>query len=123
VLERFEQVAGRLAGLLPVAVLVGVAGAGLFLWAAATGTRSGDGASDDGLLILGLIAALWGALLFALITGFREVPAQVDTALPWFRRMRARLRRAAYLLMAWVMLGAAGVAVMMTYRLAMLWMG
>jgi hypothetical protein len=120
-LKRFQQVASRLGRLLPVAVLVGIAGAILFLWAA-MGTSTEDGARDDGFLILGLIATLWGALLFALITGFREVPAPVDTTLPWFRRTRARLRRGVYLLMAWVMLGAAGIAVMMTYRLAMLWM-
>lgn len=115
-LERLQSVANWLRPLLPVAVLLGTAGALLFLWAAVAG-----GTQDDGLLIFGLIATLWGALLFALITGFRHIPPTVDPALPWFRRMRAHLARGAYVLMAWAMLAAAAMAVMMTGRLLTLW--
>jgi len=118
-LERLQKLAGWLRPLLPVAVLVGIAGAALFLWAAAGGGATG--ANDDGLLILGLIATLWGALLYALITGFRHVPHDVDPNLPWFRRMRAHLVRGAYVVMAWAMLAAAAMAVMMTSRLVTLW--
>jgi hypothetical protein len=120
VLERLQQIARWLCPLLPVAVLIVIGGMALFLWAAAGGVPV-TAADDDGPLILGLIASLWGALLFALITGFRDVPPPIDPALSWFRRLKAHLTRGAYLLMAWAMPAAAIMAVMVTYRLVVLW--
>jgi hypothetical protein len=114
-LERLQRTARLLRPVLPLAVLLGVAGAIVFLWAAAGGDRG------DGALILGLVATLWGALLFALITGFRQVPPPTDPRLPLGARLRSRVARGAYAIMAWAMLGAAVISVIMTYRLMMLW--
>lgn len=118
-LEKLQKTAHWLRPVLPVSVLLGIAGVALFLWSAA----AGGGRQDDGALILGLIATLWGALLFALITGFRQVPPPVSDRQPMLSRVRTRLARGAYVLMAWAMLGATAVSLLMTYRLLMLWLG
>jgi hypothetical protein len=118
-LEKLQRAAHWLRPVLPVAVAVGVAGVILFLWAAA----GGGGGQDDGALILGLIATLWGALLFALITGFRQIPPPASDRQRLMLRLRTGLARGAYVIMAWAMLGAAAISLLMTYRLLMLWLG
>jgi hypothetical protein len=118
-LERLQIAARWLRPVLPLAVVVGLAGVVLFLWSAA----AGGGGQEDGRLILGLLATLWGALLFTLITGFRQVPAQADPQQRLAQRLKTRLARACYVVMAWLMLGAAAISVLMTYRLLALWLG
>jgi cbb3-type cytochrome oxidase maturation protein len=117
-LERLQKAAEWLRPLLPVAVVLGIAGVIVFLWAAAAG-----GGQDDGALILGLVATLWGALLFALITGFRQIPPPASNQQSLVLRIKAQLTRGAYVVMAWAMAGAAALSLLMTYRLLMLWLG
>jgi hypothetical protein len=116
-LERLQRAAGWLRPALPVAVLGGLAGVALFLWSAV----AGGGGQHDGWMILGLIAALWGALLFALITAFRQLPAPADPQQGFVQRLKARVGRALYVAVAWLMLTAAAVSLLMTYRLLSLW--
>lgn len=105
--------------MLPVAVAAGLAGVALFFWSAV----ARDGGQDDGPLILGLIVALWGALLFALITGFHHVPAPVDPQQRLVQRLKTRLTRGCYVVMGWLMLCAGAISALMTYRLLALWLG
>ena len=109
-LEKLQKVSGLLRPLTPLAVLLGLAGLGLFAWSAVTS----DG---DGYLIPGLLAALWGAWLFTLITGFRSVPPPAGGQERFAARFRTRLARAGYGLLAWIVVGAGLAALFMTYRL------
>jgi hypothetical protein len=118
-LERLQTVALMLRPVLPLAVVLGVGGAAVFLWAA---TRTGP-TQGDALLIPGALAILWGAVLFAFITGFRNVPAPPRPVQPLWARTRARLTRGFHTLIAWIMLGATAVALFVSFRLLSLWLG
>lgn len=118
-LERLQRIAVRIRPLLPLSVVLGLAGVAVFLWSAATG---GAG-EEDGFLIPGLLATLWGAILFVLITGFRNVPPPAGPQHSFGIRLRIRLARASYHLMAWFIVGASLAALIMSYRLLMLWLG
>jgi len=117
-LERLQHVARILHPLLPLAILLGVSGAAVFLWAA---TRTGP-TQDDSLLIPGALAAVWGGMLLAFITGFRRVPAKPDPAQSLWVRGRAGFTRGLHTLLAWLMLGAAGGALLVSLRLLVLWL-
>jgi hypothetical protein len=117
-LERLQITARWARPALPVSVVVSLAGVTLFLWSA----TAGGGGQEDGWLILGLLATLWGALLFTLITGFREVPGPAESRQRLVQRLKIRLARAGYVVMAWLMLGASAISLLMTYRLLALWL-
>lgn len=116
-LERLQRIAIRLRPLLPLAVAVGVGGLAVFLWSS---TRNVP-AERDTYLIPGLLATLWGALLFTFITGLRQVPALPAPQDSLWRRLRARLARGVQHVIAWLILGAAAAALFMSFRLLALW--
>ena len=113
-IEALQKIAVRLRPLMPVAVLLGVAGCALFTWSAVT-------VKNDGYLAPGLLAALWGAWLFTLISGFSAVPPPARQQQPLRKRLRIQLARAGYTLMAWIILASGLVALFMTFRLLALW--
>jgi hypothetical protein len=117
-LERLQSLARMLRPALPLAVLMGVGGTAVFLWAA---TRTGP-TPDDALLIPGALATLWGAVLFAFITGFRSVTAPPEPAQSLWARARARLSRGFHTLIAWALLAATGVALFVSFRLLGVWL-
>lgn len=118
-LERLQTIARLLRPALPLAVLLGVGGAVTFLWAV---TRTGPTPGDD-LLIPGALATLWGAVLFAFITGFRSVTAPPEPAQSRWVRLRARLARGIQTLIAWILLAATAVALFVSVRLVGIWLG
>ena len=118
-LEILQKIAGPLRPLLPLTVVLGLAGVALFLWSAATG---GSGESDS-YLIPGVLATLWGALLFVLITGFRNVPPRAGPEHAFGMRLRIRFARAGYQFMAWFIIAAGLASLFITFRLLMLWLG
>lgn len=113
-LETLQKITLRLRLLLPLAVVLGCAGAAVFVWSVAT-------ADGDGYLAPGLLAAMWGAWLFTLVTGFRSVPPPAGDQQPFRTRFRSRMIRAGYTLMAWILLGAGLAALFLTWRLLVLW--
>ncbi|MFU8814605.1 MAG: hypothetical protein ACNA7W_04610 [Pseudomonadales bacterium] len=118
-LETLQKVSRPLRRLLPLAVVLGLAGVVVFLWSAATG---GSGESDS-YLIPGLLAMLWGALLFVLITGFRNVPPPAGPEHAFGMRLRIRFARAGYQIMAWFIIAAGLASLFVTFRLLTLWLG
>lgn len=114
-LETLQKIAVRLRPLMPLSVILGVIGAALFAWSAAV-------ADGEGYLIPGLLVALWGAWLFALITGFREVPPSAHQHQPLTVRFRTRLARAGYGAMAGIILASGVAALFLSYRLLALWL-
>lgn len=114
-LELLQAIAYRLRALTPVAVVLGVAGFGLFAGAAL-------GAAPEAWLTPGLLVAIWGVWFFALTTGFRSTLPVVRREQPWGTRFRARLARAGYVLMAWVVLGTGVAAILLSVRLLLLWL-
>lgn len=114
-LELLQAIAVRLRALTPLAVALGAAGFALF-------AGSAVGIAPASYLTPGLLAAIWGVWLFALITGFRGVTPAAAPDLSWARRQRARLARAGYALMAWVVVGTGLAALFLSYRLGVLWL-
>lgn len=114
-LELLQAIAFRLRVLTPVAVVLGLAGIGVF-------AGSAIGVAPEAYLTPGLLAAIWGVWLFALTTGFRVALPVVRPDQPWGVRFRARLARAGYVLMAWVILGTGVAATLLSVRLIMLWL-
>lgn len=114
-LEILQAVAARLRVLTPLAVLLGVAGLGLFIGSAV-------GIAPASYLTPGLLATIWGVWLFALITGFRGALPAAAPEQSWARRQRLRLARAGYVLMAWVVVGTGLAALFLSYRLGVLWL-
>lgn len=115
-LERLEKITRGLRPLMPFSAVLGVAGAGLFAWSAAV-------AEADDYLIPGLLAALWGAWLFTLVTGFRDVPPPASGQQSLRARSRVRLARIGFGVLAWILLAAGLAALFMTWRLLVVWLG
>jgi len=114
-LELLQVIAVRLRVLVPLAVVLGAAGFVLFVGSAV-------GFAPASYLTPGLLATIWGVWLFALITGFRGAPPAAAPEQSWARRQRARLARAGYILMAWVVVGTGLAALFLSYRLGVLWL-
>lgn len=114
-LEFLQAIALRLRMLVPLAVVLGAAGFVLFAAAAV-------GLAPATYLTPGLLAAIWGVWLFALLTGFRGAPPASAPEQSWARRQRARLARAGNILMAWVVVGTGLAALFLSYRLGVLWL-
>jgi hypothetical protein len=116
IVEALQKLASHLRPLMPLSVAVGVAGCALFTWSAVT-------QQGDGYLAPGLLAAVWGAWLFTLISGFNDTPPQARRQQSWRTRLEVRLARTGYTVMAWIILVSGLVALFMTYRLLALWVG
>jgi hypothetical protein len=114
--ELLQAIAVRLRPLVPLSLAVTLAGLGLF----AASALMVDG---DAWLVAGLLAALWGGWLFALLTGFRVIPPAADVRQSLGSRLRLRLARAGYVALAWALLAAALVAGFVTFRLVTLGVG
>jgi hypothetical protein len=113
-LELLQAIAFRLRALTPVAVVLFVAGIAVF-------AGSAIGVVPEGYLTPGLLAAIWGVWLFVLTTGLRGALPVVSADQPWSVRLRTRLARAGYVLMAWVILGTGVAAILLSARLLLLW--
>ncbi len=79
------------------------------------------GASLDRYIIPSVIGGMWTMLLFAFITGFQVIPDHAPADSSITERMAAQMARAAYWLLA-VLTGAASLgALLLTFRLLVIW--
>ncbi len=79
------------------------------------------GASLDRYIIPSVIGGMWTMLLFAFITGFQVIPDHAPADGSITERMTAQMARAAYWLLA-VLTGAASLgALLLTFRLLVIW--
>ena len=86
-----------------------------------TFTLSIIGASLDRYVIPSVIGGMWTMLLFAFITGFQVIPDHAPPGGSITERMTAQMARAAYWLLA-VLTGAASLgALLLTFRLLVIW--
>ena len=86
-----------------------------------TFTLSIIGASLDRYVIPSVIGGMWTMLLFAFITGFQVIPDRAPADGSITERMTAQMARAAYWLLA-VLTGAASLgALLLTFRLLVIW--
>lgn len=75
----------------------------------------------DRYIIPSVVGGMWAMLLFAFITGFQVIPARVQDGGSITERMTAQIARGAYWVLA-ILTGAASLgAVIMTFRLIVIW--
>ncbi len=77
--------------------------------------------SGDRLLIPGLVGLLWSLSTYAFVTTFRFVPAPTAPGEGRIARLKRRLKRGWYGLLALVCVGSTVAAVWVSFRLASIW--
>lgn len=110
-LELFQALAIRLAWLRPVAILVTVGFAALFVYAALAAN------APDSFFAAGVAGTVWGLLLFVFLAMFPNVPALPPPSQTRWRRFVVRMRRAGYGLLVFAVLAVMAMSMSLTLKL------
>jgi len=117
-IDALQRFAERLAFVRPVFLILGIAG---LLAAAWEGLGSGFGAED--YLIPSLVLILWSIVGFASIGLFRDVPPPEPNGEGVITRLKHRLSRAFFWLLALVFIALTLTGLYMTYKLISIYTG
>ena len=83
----------------------------------------GGGSKDlERYLLPSVIGFVWAATTYAFIVTFRGIPAKPDRSQRLAGRLKRRMSRAWYWIIALVFLGSTGVAVILSSRLLSIWL-
>ncbi len=82
-------------------------------------SQSHDG---DRYLVPSIIGLLWSLSAFAFIINFCSVPPPAETNAPFFSRLKRRLHRFWYGLLAFLFLAATVAVLIVSYRLLSVWL-
>ncbi len=82
-----------------------------------------EGASQDSYILPALAGLLWSACSYAFIVNFQHVPQRLDKSAPLFSRIKVRLRRFGFWLLALFFVGGTLTILWMTLRLIYIWVG
>ncbi|MDX1491010.1 MAG: hypothetical protein R3332_06975 [Pseudohongiellaceae bacterium] len=116
-LERLQQLAGRLAWLRFVFAALFVASLGYCAFILLVSNSRGQ----DIYFIPSLVLLIWSLLGFSSLLAFRHVPAQAQSSDTWRVRIASKLSRMAYFLLA-ILMGASGLALLViTWQLSSAW--
>lgn len=116
-LERLSAVSKRLYWTKPIAVLLGLVFISLFV----TSLLGLAGFDTDTLLIPSLLGALWSTLYYILLAIFPSVPVILGKELTFMTRIKVRLQRGMYYVLAIMLITLTIVILLLSFRLLGIW--
>lgn len=78
---------------------------------------------DDIYLIPSIIGLLWSVTAYSFLTGFNSVPQKAEDSWKFFQRVKRKLIRSWYWLLAIIFLGTSILAILVTFRIISIWIG
>jgi hypothetical protein len=116
-IDRFTQIANVLRFLRLPSVVVGL----VCLVAVITIVVGSNSHGDDLYLIPSVVGILWAIATYTFVVGFSAVPPRADSSWGLFRRLKRKIVRMGYWLMAVAFIGTSVGVVVVSYRLLAVW--
>jgi hypothetical protein len=116
-IDRFTKIADALQFLRLPSVVVGL----VCLVGAVTIVVSSNSHGGDLYLIPSVVGMLWAVATYTFLASFRAVPPRADSSWGLFRRLKRRVVRIGYWLMAALFIGTTAGVMAVSYRLLAVW--
>lgn len=116
-IDKLRKIAQTLRVLRIPAVIVGLAS--LIVMAVIIFTSESH--EEDFYLIPSIVGLLWAITTYSFLAVFKSIPRKAEHSWKFFRRVKRRLARTWYGILAIAFVGTTVLALLVTYRIAAIW--